>query len=66
MTYPLHLLTTRELADKLKRAPETLVRWRRLRMGPPFHFVHGRVLYRPEEVATWLNSTATASAEARK
>lgn len=56
MTPLLHLLTTRELAAQLKRAPETLVRWRRLRVGPPFRLVQGRVLYHPGDVAHWLDS----------
>lgn len=66
MTLLLHLLTTRELAAQLKRAPETLVRWRRLRVGPPFRLVQGRVLYHPNDVALWLDSTAQSAAVSSK
>jgi hypothetical protein len=48
-------LNTRELAAELDRSPETIVRWRRLRKGPPFHRVFGRVLYDRAEVAAWLD-----------
>lgn len=49
-------LTAREAAALLKRSPVTLERWRRLRMGPPFLRVCGRVLYRANDIATWLDA----------
>lgn len=49
-------LTTKELAPAIKRAPETLVRWRRLRIGPPFVRVNGRVLYDRCAVEQWLKA----------
>lgn len=49
-------LTTRELAAELKRAPETLIRWRRLRSGPPYQRVQGRVLYDRAQVEAWLKA----------
>jgi hypothetical protein len=51
-------LTTRELAIELKRAPETIIRWRRKRQGPPFQRLQGRVLYDRARVEAWLNSQA--------
>jgi hypothetical protein len=57
-------LTTRELAIGLKRAPETLIRWRRLRIGPPFIQIQGRVLYDRAAVEQWLKAqecTGTAA-----
>jgi hypothetical protein len=48
-------LTTAELAEELNRSPETLVRWRRTRKGPPYHRIQGRVLYDVDEVSEWLN-----------
>lgn len=47
-------LTTSELAAELRRATKTLVRWRRLRVGPPWLRVQGRVLYDRAQVQQWL------------
>lgn len=50
-------LTTSEAADLVRRSPETLKRWRRLRKGPPFARVLGRTLYRRDELIAWASST---------
>lgn len=50
------LITTAELAEILKRSPATLMRWRRLRSGPPYLRVQGRVLYSREALNRWLQS----------
>ena len=47
-------LTTAELATELKRSPETLTRWRRLRTGPPYIRMQGRVLYDRAAIEKWL------------
>ena len=57
-------LTTRECAAELKRAPETLIRWRRQRIGPPFLRVQGRVLYDRNKVEAWLQSKQVEQASA--
>lgn len=49
-------LTTAELATELKRSPETLTRWRRLRIGPPYIRIQGRVLYDRGAVEAWLKA----------
>ncbi|MFT4197511.1 MAG: helix-turn-helix domain-containing protein [Pseudoxanthomonas sp.] len=49
-------LTTRQLAQELQRSEETLMRWRRLRVGPPFLRVQGRVLYDRKHIEHWLTS----------
>lgn len=57
-------LTTRELAAELKRAPETLIRWRRLRTGPPYQRVQGRVLYDRNQVQRWLEEQSVQAGAA--
>lgn len=47
-------ITPREAADSLKRSVVTLERWRRLRIGPPFFRVCGRVLYSAADIAAWI------------
>lgn len=57
-------LTTRELAAELKRAPETLERWRRLRIGPPYISLQGRVLYDRGAVEAWLKAQSVQAGAA--
>lgn len=57
-------LTTSELATELKRSPETIIRWRRIRQGPPFLRVQGRVLYDRVKVEAWLNAQSEGGAVA--
>jgi len=51
-------LTTAELASELKRSPETIMRWRRQRSGPPYLRIQGRVLYDRAQVENWLQQQA--------
>lgn len=48
------MMTTAELSEELKRSPETIIRWRRLRIGPPYIRLQGRVLYDRAQVEKWL------------
>lgn len=57
-------ITTPELAAQLKRSPETLARWRRLRSGPPYLRLQGRVLYDRKQVEAWLEAQAVSQAVA--
>lgn len=57
-------LTTKELATQLKRSPETLERWRRLRIGPPYIRLQGRVLYSRNSVEVWLEQQTSGQAAA--
>lgn len=52
-------LTTNELAAELKRSPQTITRWRRLRVGPPYLRLQGRVLYDRKQVEAWINAQST-------
>jgi predicted site-specific integrase-resolvase len=47
-------LRTEELATQLGRSVVTLERWRRLRKGPPYIRMMGRVIYRQVDVDAWL------------
>jgi hypothetical protein len=49
-------ITSREAAEMLNRSPVSLERWRRLRQGPPYLRVMGRVLYKAEDIASWLDA----------
>lgn len=55
-----HKLTTDELARELKRSPATLIRWRRLRVGPPYIRLQGRVLYDRSQVENWMRSNTSS------
>ena len=57
-------LTTTELATELKRSPETIIRWRRLRQGPPYIRLQGRILYDRGAVERWLVSQTSDAAAA--
>lgn len=54
-------LTPRELASRLNRSVVTLERWRRLRCGPPFFRVCGRVLYDAADIAAWIEEQKQAT-----
>lgn len=47
-------LTAAQLATKLNRSVITLERWRRLRKGPPFYRLMGRVVYDQADIDAWL------------
>jgi hypothetical protein len=53
-------LTSAQLAAQLNRSVVTLERWRRLRSGPPFIRMLGRVVYRQADVDAWLESQRQA------
>ena len=55
-------LTPRDLASRLNRSVVTLERWRRLRIGPPYLRICGRVLYCPSDVAAWIEEQKQATA----
>ncbi len=49
------LLNTQEAAQKLRLAPQTLVRWRREGAGPAFIRLGRKVMYRESQIANWLD-----------
>lgn len=54
-------LTAAQLATKLNRSVITLERWRRLRKGPPFYRLMGRVVYDEADVEAWLQAQKQAT-----
>lgn len=55
------LLTTGEVASRLRVAPETLRFWRWKEVGPASFRVGGRVVYRESVVAAWVDEQAQAA-----
>lgn len=55
------LLTTGEVATRLRVAPGTLRFWRWKRLGPASFRVGGRVVYRESVVAAWVDEQAQAA-----
>lgn len=47
--------TTAEVANQLRRSPETVRYWRHIGYGPPSFKVGRRVLYRTRDVDDWLD-----------
>jgi hypothetical protein len=56
-----YTLTPSQLASSLNRSVVTLERWRRLRIGPPYLRICGRVLYCPADVAAWIEEQRQAT-----
>lgn len=54
-------ISSKEASDLLHRSEVTLERWRRLRIGPPFYRIQGRVLYLKNDIATWLAEKRVAA-----
>lgn len=53
-----------DTAKILNRSTVTLERWRRLRMGPPYYRIAGRILYDRAEVLAWVAAQRQAPGEA--
>lgn len=57
------LLTARQVADRLGVTAETVLRWTRAGDLPAIRLpgtVRGRLRYRPDDVAAWIDEHATA------
>ena len=60
-------LTEAELAIELRKDPRTLLRWRKLRSGPPYTMVGNSPIYSIERARKWLSEGGTAgSSKARR
>lgn len=47
-------LTTREVADLLRKQPDTLAKWRKLGKGPPYQIIEGGIVYEKKDVDAWI------------
>jgi len=54
-----------EAAEKLKRRPSSLKRWRRLRIGPKVTYLMGQPLYSHEALSDYLESCERAMVRER-
>ena len=52
--------TEAELAAELRKDPRTLLRWRKLRIGPPFTMDGFTPIYSIEKARKWLAEGGTA------
>jgi DNA-binding transcriptional MerR regulator len=52
------LLTTREVAEIIRLAPETLRYWRWKGIGPKSFRLGSRVVYREKDVLAWIDDQA--------
>jgi excisionase family DNA binding protein len=59
----LNLLTVEQLARELAVAPKTVRKWRSMQQAPKSLKVGRRILFRREDVQTWLDSQAEEQAE---
>lgn len=50
----MQMMTTQDVAAKLKVAPSTVKQWRSEGKGPPFAKINGAVRYDPEKVDAWV------------
>lgn len=48
-------MTSKEVAELTRTAPETIRYWRHVKKGPKFFKANGRVLYRRDDVQAWLD-----------
>ncbi|TDK26174.1 DNA-binding protein [Luteimonas aestuarii] len=48
------LVDTATASKILKRSEKTLIRWRRLRRGPPYVRIEDRVLYDRQRINGWI------------
>lgn len=53
---PTDLIDTAEAAREVLRSPETMARYRRLRTGPSYVRINGRVLYSRKLLRQWVES----------
>lgn len=49
-------LTTQDVADRLRIAPQTLMVWRSRGKGPAWRKLGARVVYEEAEVLAWVDS----------
>jgi hypothetical protein len=58
-------VTEAQLAAEFRKNPRTLLRWRKLRIGPPFSMAGITPLYNIQKARQWLAAGGTASTKRR-
>jgi predicted DNA-binding transcriptional regulator AlpA len=66
MSAPSAYLSTERAAELLGLAPATLVKWRRLRRGPPFARLGRRIVYSEKTLRAWAEMHAVSPAQDRR
>jgi excisionase family DNA binding protein len=54
-----NFLTSKEAAERLSVSVASLRRWRREGSGPRSYRIGGRVMYRPDELDSWVEARAS-------
>jgi excisionase family DNA binding protein len=62
----LALLSEQEAAELLHAQKQTMRAWRHRRKGPPFYKLNGRVLYKREDLETWIEGCRVVPGETPK
>lgn len=56
------MLNTREVAELLRRHPDTIKAWRKARVGPPYVKTEtGKILYDEAAIKKWLKSRTVSA-----
>jgi len=48
------LLTTKEVAEILRKQPDTIAKWRKLKKGPPWFIIEGQIFYDYGKLLEWI------------
>jgi excisionase family DNA binding protein len=59
------LLTVAEAAELLRTTPSAIYQWRRRRQGPPGAVIGARLLFRRDDLLSWVAQRVTADARSR-
>lgn len=58
------IIPAADVAAQLRRSVDSLARWRREHVGPPYLVIRGRIMYRRVDVDAWLDAQRHPTREA--